>query len=142
MSVCKIEFEELEKINIREKTILDHLAPSIGVTYILAITRDGCSACDKQKPEFHELAKNMKHMYGDKVVFMNIHVKTRGGSNEESLRSKDMFNHYFYPSNLILLRTKDRGVIEYYRNVSPEIEELRKNIEIALKIVGMIKEEP
>ena len=142
MSVCKIEFEELEKINMRENTILDHLAPSIGVAYILAITRDGCSACEKQKPKFHELAKNMKPIHGDKVVFMNIHVKTRGGSNEGSLRSKDMFNHYFYPTNLILLRTRDRGVIEIYRNISPEIEELRKNIEIALKIVGMIKEEP
>lgn len=142
MSVVKIEFEELEKTNMGENTILDRLAPSIGVAYVLAITRDGCSACDKQKPKFHELAKNMDRIYGEKVVFMNVHVKTPSGSNEESLRSKNMFHHYFYPTNLILLRTRDRDVIEYYRNVSPEIKELRKNIEIVLKIVEVIKEEP
>lgn len=141
MPVCNVEFEELEKTDIGAKTILDHLAPSIGVAYVLAITRDGCSACEKQKPKFHELAKNMEHIHGDKVVFKNIHVKTPSGSNEESLRCKNMFHHYFYPTNLILLRTRDRDVIEYYRNVSTEIEELRKNIEIVLKIVKMIKEE-
>jgi hypothetical protein len=52
-----------------------------------------------------------------------------------------MFGHYFYPTNLILLRTRDRGAIEYYRNVSPHMSELRRNIEVAVETVTMIKKE-
>jgi hypothetical protein len=50
-----------------------------------------------------------------------------------------VFGHYFYPTALILLRTRDRGAIEYYRNASPQMDELRKNIEAALKTATMIK---
>jgi hypothetical protein len=52
-----------------------------------------------------------------------------------------MFGHYFYPTNLILLRTKDRGAIEYYRNASPDMRELGKNIEAAVETATMMKKE-
>ncbi len=77
-------------------------------------------------------------------VFMlaNMHAsKQLSGLQEESLQSKDVLDHYFYPTNLILLRTVDRGTIEFYRNFSPEIDELEKNIEIVLKIAAMIEKE-
>lgn len=142
MKVDKIEFSKLEKdISETGKSYLDYLAPDIGKAYVVSITRDGCPACEKQKPKLSELAKTIEERHGDKTVFTRIHVKQPSGSMEESLRSKDILAHYFYPTNLILLRTVDRGAIELYRNVSAAMDELEKNIEIALEIVAMIEKE-
>ncbi|MCK4223102.1 hypothetical protein KAX01_02300 [Candidatus Bathyarchaeota archaeon] len=52
-----------------------------------------------------------------------------------------MLGHYFYPTNLILIKTQDRGAIEYYRNVSPEMEELERIIERTLEIAKVIEKE-
>ncbi len=142
MKVNKVEFGKLEKeISETGKSHLDYLAPNIGKVYVVAITRNGCSACEKQKPKLQELAKTIEEKHGDKVVFTRIHVRQPSGSTEESLRSKDILSHYFYPTNLILLRTVDRGAIELYRNVSPAMDELEKNIEIATEIAAMIEKE-
>lgn len=83
----------------------------------------------------------MVKKYGSKLVFTRIHVNWSSDSMEESMRSKNVLGHYFYPTNLILLRTVDRRAIEFYRNVSPEMDELEKNIEIAVKIATMIEKE-
>ena len=143
MGINVIEFSKLEKTLAKtRKSPHDYLAPKIGKAYVIAITRDGCSACEKQKPKLGRLAKTLKEKHGDQVVFTRIHVKYRPDSTEESLRSKDVFGHYFYPTNLILLRTRDRGVIEYYRNAGPDMRELRKNIEAALEVAKAIKKAP
>ena len=140
MLINEIGFTELEKaISETGKSLLDYLAPAIGKVYVVAITRNECSACEKQKPNLNGLAKNMVEKHGSKVGFARIHVNRPPESEEESLRSKDVFGHYFYPTNLILLRTVDRGAIELYRSVSPGMDELKKNVEIAVKIAIAIE---
>ncbi len=142
MLINIIEFTKLEKeISATGKRHLDYLAPDTGRVYVVAVTRDGCPACEKQKPKLNELAKGIAEKCGDRVVFIRVHVRQPSGSQEESLRSKDVLGHYFYPTNLILLRTVDRGAVEFYRNVSPEMDELEKNIEVALKVATMIEKE-
>jgi len=140
MKASKIEFGRLMKeISETCKSHLDYLATDIGKVYVVAITRDGCQACERQKPKLQELTKTVEEKHGDKVVFARIHVRQPLGSQEESLRSKDVFGHYFYPTNLILLRTVDRGAIEFYKNASPEMDELEKNIEVAVGVAAMIE---
>ncbi|NIO38059.1 hypothetical protein GTO27_10210 [Candidatus Bathyarchaeota archaeon] len=142
MPINTIEFTTLEKkIWETGEPHLDYLAHDFGKVYVVAVTRDGCLGCQEQKPKLSELAKRVEEKHGGRVVFAQIHVRQSSGSQEESLRSKDVFGHYFYPTNLILLKTVDRGTIEFYRNVSPEMDELEKNIEIALKIAAMIEKE-
>jgi len=142
MKAGKIEFDKLEKeISETGKSHLDYLVADIGKVYVVAITRDGCQACERQKSKLQELAKTVEEKHGDKVVFARIHVRQPLGSQEESLRSKEVFGHYFYPTNLILLRTADREAIEFYKNASPEMDELERNIEVAVRIVVMIKKE-
>ncbi len=142
MLISTIEFTELEKeISDIGKRHLDYLASDTGRVYVVAVTRDGCPACEKQKPKLDELAKRTAEKYGDNVTFAYVHVGQPSGSQEESLRSKDVLGHYFYPTNLILLRTGDRGAVEFYRNVSPEMDELEKNIEVALKVATIIEKE-
>jgi thiol-disulfide isomerase/thioredoxin len=142
MRIDKIEFAKIEKdLSKAGKSVLDYLAPDVGKVYVVAIARERCPACHKQKPKLDKLAATLKQKHKEKIAFVRIHVKRPPNSEQESLRSKDMFGHYFYPTNLILLRTKDRGAIEYYRNVSPHMSELERNIEIAVETAAMIKKE-
>ncbi len=76
----------------------------------------------------------MEAKHGDRVVFTRVHVNYSPDSQQESLRSKDLLRHYFYPTNLILIRSRDRGAIEYYRNAGPDMRELLKNVEKAVEI--------
>jgi len=139
MPINKVEFAELEKkVTGKGKPALDFLAPKVGKAYSVAITRDGCPACEKQKPKLDKLATALAQRHGDKVIFTRIHVKYTPEYQEESKRSKRILGHYFYPTNMILFRTHDLGAIEYYRNSSPAMSELEKSIEIAIKITVSI----
>ncbi len=126
-----IEFTKLERTG---KSPLDFLAPKIGKVYVVAITRDRCPACAKQKPKLDKLAANLETKHGDRVTFTRVHVNYSPDSQRESLRSKDLLRHYFYPTNLILVRSRDRGTIEYYRNAGPTMSELLKNVERAVEV--------
>jgi thiol-disulfide isomerase/thioredoxin len=130
MTVKVVEFKELDK---SDKSPLSRLAPKIGTVYVVAISRDGCPACKRQKPKFDKLARALAEKHGSRVVFTRIHVNYSPESQEESLRSKDLLRHYFYPTSLILVRSRDRGAFEYYRNASPDMGELRRNIEKAVE---------
>jgi thiol-disulfide isomerase/thioredoxin len=140
MQVENTEFTKLErKLSDTGKSFLDYLAPDIGKVYVVAITREGCPACEKQRPKLDKLASALKEKHRGMLVFVRIHVKRPPTSEKESLRSKRLFGHYFYPTNLVLLRTRDRGAIEYYRNVSPAMSELKRNIEVAVQTAAAMK---
>jgi thiol-disulfide isomerase/thioredoxin len=142
MSVATLEFVQVEEKLRKTKTAhLDYLAPKIGKAYVVAICRDGCPNCEEQKPKLDKLATRMAQKHGDKVDFARIHVKYAQNSKEESARAKDVFNHYFYPTNLILIRSRDRGAFELYRNAGPEMIELEKNIESAVETAAMLAKE-
>jgi thiol-disulfide isomerase/thioredoxin len=142
MSVATLEFVQLEQKLRKTKTEhLDFLAPELGKAYVVAISRDGCPNCEEQKPKLDKLATEMAQKHGDKVVFTRVHVKYAQNSKEESARAKDLFHHYFYPTNLILIRSRDRGVFELYRNAGPEMIELEKNIESAVETATMLAKE-
>jgi len=142
MPVKKIEFAELEQaLSEAGKSVIDFLAAELGKVYVVTVTRDGCPSCEKFKPRIDKVARVTAEKHGNKVVFVQVHIRYSPGKDQESLRSKSVFGHYFYPTSLILIRTGDRGAIEYYRNVSPAISELRKNIEAALQIATFLKKE-
>jgi thiol-disulfide isomerase/thioredoxin len=141
MLIENLEYTKLEReLSDTGKPFLNYLAPDIGKVYVVAITREKCPACQKQKPKLDRLASTLKKKHGRKLVFTRIHVKRPPTSEKESLRSKHLFRHYFYPTNLILLQTKDMGAIEYYRNVSPTMSELEKNIERAVETAAVMEE--
>ncbi len=140
MLIEKIEFTELEKeISKKGRPFRDNVATETGKTYVVSITRDRCPACKRQKPKLEKLAKTLTEKHGKKVAFVQVHVKRPPDSEEESLRSKDLLGHYFYPTNLILLRTRDKGVLEYYRSVSPRMSELKRNIDAAVEIAARLE---
>lgn len=142
MTVNEIQFTELEKeITKTNVPALDWLASEIGKVYVVSISREACPSCIEQKPKIEELARIMSEKHGSNVVFSRIHVQYSRENNKESLRSKDLLGHYFYPTNMILLRTRDRGAIQYYWNVEPEMAELERNINLALEIAKLIEKD-
>jgi thiol-disulfide isomerase/thioredoxin len=139
MAVRLIEFVDLEKkMAASSKSVFDLLAPALGKAYVVAVTRDGCPACKRQKPKFDKLAHKTASRHGDRAVFIRIHVKQPQGDVSESLRAKDVLRHYFYPTNMILIRTRDRGAVELYRNTSPKMSELESALESAVKIAASL----
>lgn len=142
MTIITAEFTEFEKkLQKSEKTPLDLLAPALAKAYVIAITRDGCPNCEEQKPKLDRLAAKLTQELGNKVVFTRLHIKYAPESREESLRAKDVFHHYFYPTNLILVRSRDKGAFELYRNAGPPMPELEKNIEAAVETAVMLAKE-
>lgn len=113
----------------------------MGKAYVIAICRDNCPACKRQTPRLNKLADDLTGKHGRKLVFICVHVKQPSGDNTESLRAKDMFGHYFYPTNLIIFKTRDRGAVEYYRISSAKMTELKRNIEVALETAVMLAKE-
>ncbi|MBS7632287.1 thioredoxin family protein [Candidatus Bathyarchaeota archaeon] len=140
MPIKTIEFTDLEKeLSATRKRFQEALAPELGKAYIIAITRDGCPACERQKPKLEQLAKTAAATHKDAVIFTRIHVKYRKDREEESARSKNILAHYFYPTNLILVRTKDRGAVELYRSAAPTMSELKRQIGIAVKLAEILR---
>jgi thiol-disulfide isomerase/thioredoxin len=134
-----IEFGDLErKTAATGKSFRDTLATEVGKTYVIAITRDGCPACERQKPKLDKLAETFPREKNDKTVFVRIHVKYSEDFPEESVRSKDVLGHYFFPTNIILVRTRDRGAIELFKSVSPRMSEFKRNIMMATEIADML----
>jgi len=142
MSVETIEFVDLEKaLSRKHVSFRDFFASEVGKVYVVCISRDGCPVCVKQKPKVDRLAKALVGKYGGKVVFARVHVKYSPERNQESLRSKDVLGHYFYPTNLVLVRSRDKGAFEYYRAASPRISELARNIAHAVEVAKMLEKQ-
>lgn len=137
-----IKFVEFEKRLARSgKTFLDLLGPAVGKASVVSITRDDCPACERQKPRFERLAEKVASDYGDKVAFFRVHVEQPPGDVSESLRAKDVFRHYFYPTCMVLVRTRDRGAVELHKTVSSNMNQLKSIIRKAVDIAVAIAKE-
>jgi hypothetical protein len=140
MLINKITFAQLEKeVSRSGKSSLEYLTLDVGKVHVVAITRDQCPDCERQEPRMEKLAKGIMEKHGKTVVFTQIRVRDPTEKDGEVLRSKEILGHYFFPTNLILLRTKDRGALEFYKNVSPRMSELKRSIDVAVEMAGMLK---
>lgn len=140
MHVSQIEFAQLEQELVQSgKSPTDYLATEVGKVYVVAISRDRCPACEKQKPKLEELAKETGAKHGKRVSFVRIRVRHPTDQSKEALRSKEVLGHYFFPTNLILLRGKDTGAFEYYKIVQPRTSELKRNIGVAARVAEMLE---
>ena len=129
-----IKFRDLEeRLRGKKASWKDLLAPKAGAVSVLMIGRDGCGGCNRIKPLLEKLAKSMAAKHAGRISFSRIHISCPGGSREESLRSKAALGHYYYPTTVILVRSRDLGPFEYYRAISPSLSELRRSASGALR---------
>jgi thiol-disulfide isomerase/thioredoxin len=133
-----IEFQRLK--GLPENDVVDALVKDLGVVYVTSITRDGCSGCIEQKPQFRELAQKMGSELVGSVHFSNVHVRYADDDRTESWESKRVFRHAAYPTYLIHVRSK-KGVLEVYRAVYPTMEELENQIRESVDLAKFYKDE-
>lgn len=105
----------------REKTV-----------YVYALTRDRCSGCEIQKPLFEKLANQIHEKYDDRVEFGSIHV-SQDDQFREKLQDFRVLRFAAYPTYLIVLKT-EVGIVETYRGIEPPMEEIARNIDLALEL--------
>src|SRR6267143_3701506 len=99
-----VEFQRMKGLS--DNDAIEALAKELGIVYVTAITRDGCSGCIEQKPLFRELAQKMSSDLGGRVHFANVHVRYSEDDRAESWDSKRIFRHAAYPTYLVHVRSK------------------------------------
>src|SRR3989442_15837205 len=137
-SVEVIDFQRLK--GLPDNGAVEALVKELGVVYVTALTRDGCSGCMEQKPLFRDLAQRMNSDLGGRVHFANVHVRYAEDDQAESWESKRVFRHAAYPTYLVHLRSK-KGILEVYRAVFPTMEELEKQTRESLDLAKFYKDE-
>jgi hypothetical protein len=137
-TVEPVEFQRLK--GLPDNGAVEALAKDLGVVYVTAITRDGCSGCMEQKPLFRELARKMTSELAERVHFSNVHVRYADGDRSESWESKRVFRHAAYPTYLVHVRSK-KGVLEVFRAVYPTMEELEKQTRESLDLAKFYRDE-
>ena len=137
-NVDLVEFQRMKGLS--DNSAVEALAKVLGIVYVTAITRDGCSGCIEQKPLFRELARKMTSDLAERVHFSNVHVHYVDSDRGESWESKKMFRHAAYPTYLVHVRSK-KGVLEVFRAVYPTMEELEKQARESLDLAKFYKDE-
>lgn len=133
-----LEFNQLKARSTAEA--LTELVKEFGIVYVTALTRQGCSGCETQKPLFKTLAEKMSGENSGKVLFRSLHVNYQDGDKQESWNSKRIFGHAAYPTYTIHVRSHV-GPLEIYRSVYPPMEELEKEIKESFELAKFYQTE-
>ena len=135
--VRSVEFSDLEGSSSVEAQ-MERMMPSLGVVYVTALTRDGCSGCIEQKPLFNDLAARMEGQHARLVSFSRIHIQYSEANVAQSEGAKKIFRHGAYPTYMIHVRSRF-GPLELYRAIYPSMSELEKQVGEALELAEYYK---
>jgi hypothetical protein len=133
-----IEFNQLRSRITAEA--LSELVDEFGTVYVTALTRQGCSGCETQKPLYKMLAERITQENPGKVRFRRLHVNYEAGDKRESWTSKRVFGHAAYPTYTIHIKSHV-GPLEIYRSVYSPMEELEKQIRDSFELAEFYKTE-
>ena len=135
------EIVEFNKLKIRTtEEALTELVSELGIVYVTALTRQGCSGCETQKPLFRTLTERLSQENPEKIRFRSYHVNYQDGDKRESWKSKRIFGHAGYPTYTIHVKSHV-GPLEIYRSVYPPMEELEKQIKESFELAEFYKVE-
>lgn len=141
MAVKLFDFSQLKK-TLDEKNIefADFLVKKFGVAYVVAVTREKCSGCEKQKPLFEKLSEKMKSKHGNRVEFVRIHARFNPGKKEEAMQCLDAFSTVAFPTYIICVRNHLGKNREIYRALEPPMSEIERNIKTAVELAVWFEE--
>jgi thiol-disulfide isomerase/thioredoxin len=138
MTVKFLDFSELIKaLDDKDPEFTDLFTEKFGVAYVVAVTREKCSGCEKQKPLFERLSEKMKNKHGSRVEFVRVHAhysKESKESREETTRCLDIFQTVAFPTYLICVRDYQGKSRETYRALEPPMSEIERNIKTAVEL--------
>jgi hypothetical protein len=141
--VAKETPEIVELSQLKSRTAVEairELVNEFGIVYVTALTRQGCSGCETQKPLFKSLAEKMNRESPERVRFRSFYVNYQDGDKRESWTSKGIFGHAAYPTYMIHVKSHV-GPLEIYRSVYPPMEELEKQVKESFELADFYKTE-
>jgi len=134
MTVKVVNFSALPKtFNAADK---GYIVNKSGTAYIIAVTREKCSGCEKQKPLFEKLSDKMRSKHGNKVEFLRIHSDYSSESKEEATRCLETFQTVAFPTYVIYIKDHHGKDRETYRSIEPPMSEIERNIGMSVELVG------
>ncbi len=135
MSVIRSSFEEfLEKSRQSPDDPLSSFLTDDKTVHVFALTRDLCSGCQMQKPLYEKLADTVGRKHGERVKFHSIHLSNHEGFGDKRQDFRRILRFAAYPTYLILVND-GAGSVEAYRAIEPPMEEIERNISLALELL-------
>lgn len=136
MMVLRLTYEDfLSKSKQTPQDPLSVLVEHEKTVYVFALTRDLCSGCEIQKPLYEKLAALVSEKHGDRVKFHAIHISNQQQFRDRLQDFRRTLKFAAYPTYLILMRT-GFGIVETYRAIEPPMEDIERNIELALELAS------
>jgi len=135
MALKFLNFPELKKA-LDEKKIefVDFFVEKFGIAYVVAVTREKCSGCEKQKISFEKLSDKMKNKHGNRVEFFRVHAYFSQESKEETMQCLDTFRTVAFPTYVICVRNHQGKNRETYRAIEPPMSEIERNIKTSVEL--------
>ncbi len=135
MAVKFLSFSELKKaLGEKNNEFMDFFVKKFGVAYVVAVTREKCSGCEKQKPLFEKLSDKMKSKHDSRVEFVRVHAHYRPEDKEETMQCLDTFHTVAFPTYVIYMRNHQGKNRETYRAIEPPMSEIERNIKTSVEL--------
>ncbi len=140
MPVKVLDFSELKKtLDKKDGEPLDILVNRVGIAYVVAVTRERCPSCEKQKPLFEKLAERMKEKYAWQTDFFRVHAFFDKEQTEEAKHCLAAFHTVAYPTYVIGIKDNENNKRETYRSIEPPMREIERNIKIGVELATWFK---
>jgi len=135
MTVKLLKFSQVKKALSEENIeFLDFFVKKFGIAYVIAVTREKCSGCEKQKPLFEKLSDKMKSKHGRRVEFFRVHAHFSQESIEETMQCLDTFRTVAFPTYIICVRNHQGKNRETYRAIEPPMSDIERNIKTSVEL--------
>jgi len=140
MAVKVLNFSELKKaLDERSVDPLDILVKKAGIAYVVAVTREKCHGCEKQKPLFEKLSNKMKKKYAKQIEFFRVHSSWSQEQKEEAKQCADAFHTVAFPTYIIGVKDDEGNNRETYRSIGPSMSEIERNIKTGVEVATWFK---
>jgi len=140
MPVKVLNFSEFKKtLDAKSVEPLNVLVKKVGTAYVVAVTREKCPGCEKQKPLFEKLSNRMKKKYGNQVEFLRVHSPYGQEQKDEAKRCLDAFHTVAFPTYIIGIKDNEGNYRETYRSLEPPMREIERNIKTGVEIATWFK---
>lgn len=136
MTVLHLSFEEfVERSRSSRGHPLSSLVQNDSTVHVFALTRDRCTGCEIQKPQYENLAASLEQKYRGQVQFASIHVSETDRFRDRLQEFRRILRFAAYPTYLILMR-EDSEILETYRAIEPPMEEIARNIDLSVELAN------
>lgn len=140
MPVKVHDFKELKKaLDERKVEPLDILMKKTGVAYVIAITREKCPGCEKQKPLFEKLSDKMTEKYLRQVEFLRVHSRYSKKQTSQAKQCSDAFHMVAFPTYIIGVKNDKGKNRETYRAIMPPMSQIERNIKTSVELAAWFK---